>query len=200
MNVYKQLRLKKNLTQIELSEKLNVAQATVSKWEKGKSIPDVMMLKTLAEFFNVSIEYLLGQETHKLNTQGTRIPVLGKIPAGVPIEMIEDVLDYEDINPDMLRGGKEYFALKVKGESMSPKFLEGDILIVRKQEDCENGDFAIITVNGYDATFKKVIKKENCIILQPLNPNYEPVIYDNEQISTLPVRILGVVVEIRRTI
>ena len=200
MNVYKQLRLNKNLTQIELSEQLNVAQATISKWEKGKSIPDTMMLKTLAEFFNVSIEYLLGGKFNKFNTKENRIPVLGKIPAGIPIEMIEDVLDYEEINPDMLRGGKEYFALKVKGDSMSPKFLEGDILIVRKQDDCENGDFAIVAVNGYDATFKKVIKKENCIILQPLNPNFEPVIYDNDQIATLPVHILGVVVEIRRII
>ena len=200
MNIYKQLRLKKNLTQIELSDKLNVTQATISKWEKGKSIPDIMTLKTLAEFFNVSIEYLLGQETSKLSTKETRIPVLGRIPAGIPIEMIEDVLDYEELKPEMLIGDKKYFALKVKGDSMMPKFQEGDVLIVRQQDDCENGAYAIVAVNGDDATFKKVIKRENGIILQPLNTIYEPIIFDKKQIETLPVRILGVVVEIRRSI
>lgn len=190
----KKFRKANKLGQVELAKIMNVANGTISMWESNQRTPDIDTIKSLAKLFHVSINELIDDENP------ARIPVLGKIPAGIPIEMIEDVLDYEDINPDMLRGGKEYFALKVKGESMAPKFLEGDILIVRKQDDCENGDFAIIAVNGYDATFKKVIKKENCIILQPLNPNYEPVIYDNEQISTLPVRILGVVVEIRRTI
>lgn len=188
------LRLSKKMSQRSLAKDLNVTNATISNWEAGIRKPDTDTLQVLARYFGVPMGYFFE------DTQKTRIPVLGKIPAGIPIEMIEDVLDYEEINPDMLRGGKEYFALKVKGDSMSPKFLEGDILIVRKQDDCENGDFAIVAVNGYDATFKKVIKKENCIILQPLNPNFEPVIYDNDQIATLPVRILGVVVEIRRTI
>lgn len=203
MNIYQELRNKKHLTQVELSKKLNVNQATISKWEKGKSIPDIMMLKALSDFYGVSIEYLLnngGSLEKKSEKQSTHIPVLGCIPAGIPIEMIEDIIDYEDISPAMLVGGKEYFALKVKGDSMYPKFIEGDILIVKKQEDCNSGDFCIVAVNGYDATFKKVIKKESSIILMPLNPNYEPMIYDNEQIKNLPVKILGVVVEIRRTI
>lgn len=203
MNIYQELRNKKHLTQVELSKKLNVNQATISKWEKGKSIPDIMMLKTLSDFYGVSIEYLLsngGSLEKKSEKQSTHIPVLGCIPAGIPIEMIEDIIDYEDISPAMLVGGKEYFALKVKGDSMYPKFIEGDILIIKKQEDCNSGDFCIVAVNGYDATLKKVIKKESSIILMPLNPNYEPMIYDNEQIKNLPVKILGVVVEIRRTI
>lgn len=190
----KKFRKANKLGQVELAKIMNVANGTISMWESGQRTPDIDTIRSLAKLFHISINELIDDENP------ARIPVLGKIPAGIPIEMIEDVLDYEDISPDMLRGGKEYFALKVKGDSMSPKFLEGDILIVRKQDDCENGDFAIVAVNGYDATFKKVIKKENCIILQPLNPNFEPVIYDNDQIATLPVRILGVVVEIRRTI
>lgn len=197
----RELRKNANLSQQDLAKKLNTTQANVSSWEKNKWQPDLIALIEMAKIFNCSVDYLLeNADENKEGTKKNRIPVLGRIPAGIPIEMIEDILDYEDINPDLLRGGKEYFALKVKGDSMSPKFLEGDILIVRKQDDCENGDFAIVAVNGNDATFKKVIKKESCIILQPLNPNFEPVIYDNEQIATLPVRILGVVVEIRRTI
>lgn len=201
MNIFKELRTKKNLTQLELAQMLNINQATVSKWEQDKSIPDVMMLKTLSEFYSVPIELLLNGEKRDLtfSKKNNRIPVLGTIPAGIPIEMIEDILDYEDIPTDWLFGGKEYFALKVKGNSMSPDYLNGDVVIVRKQDNCENGDECIVAVNGYDATFKKVIKKESGIILQPLNPQYEPIIYTNEDIEKLPVRILGIVVELRRT-
>lgn len=201
MNIFKELRTKKNLTQLELAQMLNINQATVSKWEQDKSIPDVMMLKTLSEFYSVPIELLLNGEKRDLTfiKKNNRIPVLGTIPAGIPIEMIEDVIDYEDIPSDWLLGGKQYFALKVKGDSMSPDYLDGDVVIVRKQATCENGDECIVAVNGFDATFKKVIKKESGIILQPLNPNYEPLIYSNEDIEKLPVRILGVVIELRRT-
>ena len=201
MNIFKELRTKKNLTQLELAQMLNINQATVSKWEQDKSIPDVMMLKTLSEFYSVPIELLLNGEKRDLtfSKKNNRIPVLGTIPAGIPIEMIEDVIDYEDIPSDWLLGGKQYFALKVKGDSMSPDYLDGDVVIVRKQATCENGDECIVAVNGFDATFKKVIKKESGIILQPLNPNYEPLIYSNEDIEKLPVRILGVVNELRRT-
>lgn len=200
MNIFKELRKKRNITQVELAKKLNVNQTTISKWEKGKSIPDIMMLKTLSDFYGVQIECFLNKEIPQVAKVENAIPVLGRIPAGIPIEMIEDVLDYEELKPEMLIGNKKYFALKVKGDSMMPKFQEGDVLIVRQQDDCENGAYAIVAVNGDDATFKKVIKKENGIILQPLNTNYEPIIFDKKQIETLPVRILGVVVEIRRSI
>ena len=121
------------------------------------------------------------------------------VPAGVPIEAIEDILDWEDIPMDWLRGGKEYFALKVQGDSMFPKYIEGDTIIVRKECDCESGQDCIVYVNGYDATLKKVIKKKDCIILQPLNPAYDPKVYNyNDEFN--PISIAGVVVEIRRTV
>ena len=131
----------------------------------------------------------------------TKIPVLGSIPAGIPIELIEDILDYEDISEEMLKGGKEYFALKVKGSSMWPKYLDGDTIIVLKQDDCESGQDAIVMVNGNDGTFKRVIKKDNGITLEPINQQeYNSVSYTNEEIIQLPVKILGVVKEIRRKI
>lgn len=131
----------------------------------------------------------------------TRIPVLGSIPAGIPIELIQDIIDYEDISEDMLRGGKEYFALKVKGNSMWPKYLDGDTIIVLKQDNCESGEDCIVMVNGNDGTFKRVIKKDTGIILEPINQQeYNSVSYSNEDIEKLPVRILGVVKELRRSI
>ena len=127
---------------------------------------------------------------------------------GVPMECIEDIIDTEEIPADMLKGGKQYFGLKVKGNSMFPEYLDGDNLIILKQDDCESGDDCIVMVNGNDGTFKRVIKDEQkqTIRLQPLNTTldengnflYEPITYTKEQIEQLPVRILGVVEEIRR--
>ena len=128
-----------------------------------------------------------------------RIPVLGSIPAGIPLEAVEDVVDWEDIPIEWTKGGKEFFSLRVKGDSMYPKFMEGDTIILRKQDDCENGDICAVYVNGYDATLKKVVKKQDCIVLQPLNSAYDPKVYDyNDELN--PIQIAGVVVEIRRKV
>jgi repressor LexA len=126
------------------------------------------------------------------------IPVLGSVIAGIPIEAIEDIVDYEEIGEDILKTGSEFFGLKVKGDSMSPTLIAGDTIIVRKQEDCENGDIAVVLVNGNEATVKKVLKKETGIMLQPINPAYEPLSFTNKEINKLPVKIIGTVVELRR--
>lgn len=190
----KEYRKKNKLSQRDLANILNVANGTISLWENNLRVPDIETLQKLSKTFETPIDEFID------NAKPNRIPVLGRIPAGIPVEMITDVLDYEDISPELLTGGKKYFALKIKGDSMAPKFLEDDVLIVRQQADCDNGAYAIIAVNGYDATFKKVVKRESGIILQPLNPAYEPQIYTSEDIEKLPIRVLGVVVEIRRSI
>lgn len=201
MNNLKDIRKIHGYTQTEIAKKLNISQQTYANYENNKTEAPHDILKQISTIYDISIDILLGNTNENLLTEKpNRIPVLGRIPAGIPIEMIEEVLDYEDIPLDWLKGNKKYFALKVNGESMSPKFLDGDVLIVNQQDNCENGAYAIVTVNGNDATFKKVIKKEEGIILQPLNPNFEPVMYSNKDIQELPIRILGVVVEIRRSI
>ena len=116
--------------------------------------------------------------------------VYGSIPAGVPMECTEE------IPVDMLKGGKQYFGLKKA--LLCFLNIYGDILILEKVEDCESGQDCVAMVNGNDGTFKRVFKNENGIILQPLNAEYQPMIYTNEQIEKLPVRIIGKVVELRR--
>ena len=81
---------------------------------------------------------------------------------------------------------------------MFPEYLDGDIIILQKIEDCENGQDSVVMVNGSDGTFKRVFKNENGIVLQPLNNEFQPMIYSNEQIEKLPIRIIGRVVELRR--
>ena len=124
--------------------------------------------------------------------------VYGTIPAGIPMECIEDIIDTEEISSDMLKGGKQYFGLKIKGDSMEPDYLDGDVIIFEKVDDCENGDDCVVMCNGNEGTFKRVRKNENGITLQPLNPKYEPKTYSNEEIENLPVKIIGVYEELRR--
>lgn len=175
--------------------------------------PSVETLKSLAHAMNMDLEILLKQLNDKQNiyldeneyekqfinnSSSAVVFVYGTIPAGIPMECIEDVIDTEEISVDMLKGDKQYFGLKIKGNSMEPEYLDGDTLILEKVDDCENGDDCVVMVNGDDGTFKRVFKNENGIILQPLNPIYSPMVYTNEQIKNLPVKVLGVVVEIRR--
>jgi repressor LexA len=122
--------------------------------------------------------------------------VLGEIAAGIPIEAVTDIIDYEEIPEAMARDG-EYFALKIKGGSMEPRMLEGDVVIVRKQSMVDTGDIAVVLVNGDSATVKKVKIMPEGIMLIPLNPAYETMFYPKEDVERLPVQILGKVVELR---
>ena len=132
--------------------------------------------------------------------RSTKVPVLGTIPAGVPLEAIEDIIDYEEIPIEWTQGGKEYFALQIRGNSMYPRYEEGDVIILRKQETCENGQDCAIRVNSDDVTFKRVKMNSDGIMLQAINPDYDSYIYTNKEIEELPIKILGVVVELRRKV
>lgn len=182
----------------EVARDLNIPYSTLADWYNGNKYPRIDKIQLLADYFNIKKSDLVENRNNILKK--SRIPVLGRIPAGIPIEMIEEVIDYEDISEEMLKGDREYFGLKVSGDSMMPKYLNGDVLIVQKASDCESGQDCIVMVNGDDGTFKRVIKNKDGIILQPLNPNYEIKFYSNDDIERLPIKILGVVKEIRRTV
>ena len=182
----------------EVARDLNIPYSTLADWYNGNKYPRIDKIQLLADYFNIKKSDLVENRNNILKK--SRIPVLGRIPAGIPIEMIEEVIDFEDISEEMLKGDREYFGLKVSGDSMTPKYLDGDVLIVQKTNDCESGQDCIVMVNGDDGTFKRVIKNKDGIILQPLNPNYEIKFYSNDEIEKLPIKILGVVKEIRRTV
>lgn len=188
----KLLRNQKRISQAKLADELGVSASTVAMWESGEREPkNYETLEIIADYFNVNMEVLL---TGKLAP--TKIPVLGKVVAGIPLEAVEEIIDYEEIPQSMARNG-EYFALQIKGNSMEPKFSEGDVVIVRKQEDVDNGDIAIVLVNGNDATVKKIKKFDGGINLIPTNSEYEVITYTVDEIEKLPVRIIGKVVELR---
>lgn len=198
----KTLRKLKGKTQQQIAKILNVSQNAYCKYELGAAEPNIDTLKFLANYFGVSVDYLIGKEDDLKNCKrGVKVPVLGTIPAGIPIEAIEDILDFEEITEEMANKG-DYFALKVKGNSMLPTIWDGDIVIVKKQEDAENGKICVVMINGNDATLKEVKKDAQGIWVLPHNPTSEftAKFYTNEEIEKLPVKILGVAVEIRRPI
>lgn len=175
----------------DLSQVLGVSESTVGKWLLRKSVPRMGVIEAMAAYFNIQKSDLL-EDKHR----PVLIPVLGHVQAGVPIEAIENIIGYEEITDRMASTG-DYFCLKVKGNSMLPKFSSGDIVVVRKQPDVENGQIAIVIVNGCEATMKIVHKFNNGITLVPTNPEFEPRSYTTSEIETLPVEILGRVVELR---
>jgi len=162
-------------------------------WERGASQPDNNLLQALADYFHVTTDYLLGRDRP---SKGVKIPVLGRVQAGIPIEAVEDVIDYEEITPEMAAQG-EYFALQIRGDSMAPRIREGDVVIVRKQSAVENGDVAVVLVNGEDATVKRFFQTEQGVKLLSSNPAYEPLFYTASEVKSLPVVVIGKVVELR---
>lgn len=194
----KQARMKAQISQDELAKRLGYkSRSTIAKIESGENDLTQKKVAAFAKALNVSIDFLMDGNGNESDSQGVRIPVLGRIVAGIPLEAIEEIEDYEEIPRKMAANG-EFFALRIKGRSMEPKLLEGDIVIVRKQEDVDSGDTAIVLVNGDEATVKQIKKTEAGIMLIGFNVEvYQPHFYSNEQIETLPVRIIGKVVESR---
>lgn len=201
------LRTRYNLTQEQLANKINSTRSTVNNWENEISEPNLDMIRKLTETFSIKDNIVFEDLKSKYNTsfvnldeEVTKIPVLGRIPAGIPFEAIEDVIKYIDIPKEWTYGNKEYFGLLIDGNSMFPKYQNGDIVIFQKCEDpikCNNKDCAVM-VNGNDATFKKFIFNNNGVILQPYNSEYEIKSYSPNEVEELPIKVLGFAVQIRR--
>lgn len=172
---------------------LDAIECGVNKRTKKPTQAKTITLQRIADAAGVPLSYITGDS----RAISLKIPVLGYVAAGIPISAITDILDYEELSPDMVKDGSEYFALKIKGQSMEPRIYDGDVVIVRAQPDVDSGQIAIVCVNGDEATCKKVMKQSGGILLQPLNPAYETVFYTAEQIEQIPITILGRVVELR---
>lgn len=197
MNNLKAIRKAAGYTQAEVAQKIGLSQPQYSAWENGRSRIDHISLERLAALFRCTVDDLIGSPA----MASVRIPVLGSVPAGIPLEAIEDVVGWEDIPASWCSGGREYIALQVKGDSMWPDYLPGDIVIVRKTPAFESGDVCVVYVNGYEATLKQVkLAPEGGITLIPQNQAYPPRTFSPEEIQSLPVSVLGVVVELRRKV
>ena len=191
-------REKAGISQSDFAKAINVSKQTLYKYEQGiiTNIPSDK-IEEIANVLGLSPSYLMGWEEDIENSENVvKIPVLGEVIAGIPMFAVENILDYEEIPSEMAKSG-EYFALKIKGDSMSPRILEGDVVIVRKQDDAESGDIVIVLVNGDSATCKKLAKGSGSISLISFNPSYNLMSFSKKEISEKPVKIIGKVVELR---
>ncbi|MBO5967057.1 MAG: helix-turn-helix domain-containing protein [Clostridia bacterium] len=151
-------------------------------------------LQRIAEYFGVSVDYLLGNSSSR--SGGVLVPIYGRIAAGIPFEAITMIEDYEEISEALAKTG-DFFGLRICGKSMEPYIPDKAVIICRKQETCEDGDICAVLINGDDATCKKIKKTPKGVYLIPNNQAYDPMFYSNNEIESLPVRIIGKVVEVR---
>lgn len=184
---------------------LGLANSSQTKWKKG-AIPSVATIRKIADYLHVTVSELLEESEENIENSYTqkkknvlRVPVYGNVAAGVPIEAIEDIEDYEELDADKYPKG-EYMALRISGDSMEPVIQRGDIVIIYRQDYAEEGDTAIVLVNGCDATCKRIKKTPDGIKLVSINPTYKPMSFTRQQIEDLPVIILGKVIELRRKV
>ena len=191
----KQLTNEQNMSMSELARRVGIAKSAISRYFNGTRELPLNRIEDFAKALHTPSHFLLGVEPE--SSKGIKIPVLGTVPAGIPITAVEDILDYEEI-PKSWENQGEFFGLKIKGDSMYPTLENGDVVIVRKQSTADNGDTVIVMVNGDDATCKRYERSDTGIMLIPNNNAYSPAFYTNEEIETLPLTIIGKVVELRR--
>lgn len=219
-DIIKQLRLDHNYGQLELAQALNVSKSTIAMWETGKRYPSKSIYEKLANFFSVNMDYLYGRSEFKTKEEmlqhfdnvcdipalqsdvfrlekGMKIPVLGDVAAGAPIFAEENYIGSEEISEELASTG-EFFALRIHGDSMSPRISEGDIVIIRQQDDADSGDIVIVLIDDDSATCKRLMKYQEGISLISFNPAYKPMTFSNKDIEEKPIRIIGKVVENRQ--
>ncbi len=188
-----------NKTRSDVCRDLDIPYSTFTDWCNANIYPRIDKIQLLANYFSIQKADLVENKVKfdKLGNPVVTIPILGTVKAGYDYLAQENWIGAVDVDKK-LADGNELFALKVHGDSMSPVLIEDDIVIVKKQDDFENGDIVVAIVNGDEATIKKGKKNENSILLQPLNPSYEPLIFTYDEMESIPVKIIGIVKQLKR--
>lgn len=214
----KKLREDNNISATKFSEDLNIHRGTLSNWETGRRTPDSQTLLKIADYFNVTVDYLLGNENKKtddtdlFNLKGdvkflkqftsnemVKIPVIGVIKAGVPMLAVENIIDYEYVHQEEISVGEECFYLEIKGDSMiNAGISDKSRVLIRKQNFIENnGDIMAVRVNGDEATLKRVYKQDKGIMLVSENTAYAPMFFPSSDLDTGYVGIIGKAIEVK---
>lgn len=192
-------RVRKGLTQIDVANRLGISRSTYANYEVGSRDPDTATLGKIADLLNVTTDFLLGKDDVPQRVLNKRwVPLLGEIHAGELIQANENIVGYLEMPADAYPND-DLFALTVVGDSMSPIYLPGDNVIYRVSCKPENGDDVAVRVNGDEVTLKRFKLHEDGISFMSLNAAYTPSFYSSKEVETLPVEIIGVVVEMRRT-
>lgn len=184
-------------TRNDICTALKIKYTTFSDWVNAKTYPRIDSIELMANYFGIEKIDLVEEHDLINRPKGVRIPVLGEVVAGIPIDAVEEYIDWEEITPELAETG-EFFALKIKGDSMEPRIVAGDVVIVKMQSTADTGDIVIAMVNGDEACCKRFIKQNDGIMLQSFNSAYTPMFFTKEDIETKPVSIIGKVIENRQ--
>lgn len=199
-------RTELGITQKEVADFVGVSEATVSRWESGH-IDNMRRdrIAALSKILRMSPLAIMGIDDDlssrlpnmvSVEARTFRVPIVGRVAAGRPIVADEEIVGYEYIDNKYSKDGHEYFGLRIVGKSMEPTIMDGDIVIVRRQNYVENGEIAIVLIDGEEATAKEVKESADGITLIGHNTAvYTPHFYSAQEVKNLPVQIIGRVVQ-----
>lgn len=200
-------RTELGITQKEVADFVGVSEATVSRWESGH-IDNMRRdrIAALSKILRLSPLAIMGIDDTDLSARlpnmvpidarTFRVPIVGRVAAGRPIVVDEEIIGYEYIGNKYSKDGHEYFGLRIVGKSMEPTIMDGDIVIVRRQNYVESGEIAIVLIDGEEATAKEVKESADGITLIGHNAAvYTPHFYSAQEVKNLPVQIIGRVVQ-----
>lgn len=197
------LRKSNKLTLEELANQLNSRNSSsgftkgrLSKWENDREEPKLSSLNQVAQFFNVDIDYFFNESqpsnASSLPRNIARIPVIGTIACGDPIDADENIVDYINV-PEPIP--TDAFALVCEGSSMEPSIIDGDKVVIEPTPDVEDGQVAAVLVDDQTkATLKRIKHIGNSIWLMPDNRDYDPIVLDAQH----PGRIIGKAIKLMR--
>lgn len=191
-----------NTTITALCVELTGSKGNLATWKKGNIKAEI--LHTIAKRFNVSVDYLLGKspirhgevEVISVDEEYVPVPVIGNVAAGYQAYATTDIIGYELVSSNSVNDGYEYAWLKVTGDSMSPEIKDGDLVLIRIQEEVESGEIAVVIVDEEDGVIKRVKYGTNKVTLISENEAYPPRVFQGKETSR--VRIWGKAVDLRR--
>lgn len=207
-NRIRHLRERANLTQEEVGQRIGVTKATVNRYETGNIDIKRTIAVKLADILNTTPAYIMGWTDEIVpktpsniipinsDTKFVNIPIIGRVAAGTTCYADMDILGYEYVSADSITLGEDYVYLEVVGDSMYPKFEEGDLVLVKCQSSVDSGSYAVVIIDDEDGVVKKVVYGKDWIELQSINPMYPPRIFEKDDV--LRVRVFGLVKEIKR--
>lgn len=182
-------RSKENLSLEALGDAVGVSKSTVSRWESGV-IKKISLEKQarLSDLFSIDVPEYLDHHFFK--------PIIGVVKAGYDLLADQNLMGYEEVSKREYDQG-DYF-LQVKGDSMTgSRIYDGDLIYVKHTSVVNSGDIGVVLINGEEATVKKIILKDNLLILESTNPDYETRYYNEEEVMNLPVTVMGKVLNVR---
>ena len=190
------LLLKRGKSQKDLCDNLGFSPASVSSWVNGTRIPKEGNIVLMAAYLDCSVDDIALDPKEAHRKRSFSIPVYARVGAGPPLEASEEIIDREEISERMASLGS-FYGLRISGDSMEPRIVRGDVVIVRKQDTADDGDIVIAIVNQNDAVCKRLKKYKGGIALVSNNPMYEPMYFTITDTQDIPVRIIGKVFDLR---